>query len=171
MAKLMPQHIERHLAGLRAMTSHAERLYRQGILSADELEHARTYALEQRFGPLSDAEAYIAARESGDFEKYEAIMNDPRSGTEAQREMAARKVAAHKVAETHLQTNYQTAAEQEAWAKRHHEEVSKFIDLSELGDDPDSALIEAQVRLNLGEEVSKPKEVPSWSLPAQRISE
>jgi hypothetical protein len=52
MTKLMPQHIERHLSGLRAMTAHAERLYRQGVLTADELEHARTYALEQRMGAV-----------------------------------------------------------------------------------------------------------------------
>jgi hypothetical protein len=167
----MPQHIERHLAGLRAMTSHAERLYRQGILSSDELEHARTYALEQRFGPLSDAETYIAARESGDFDKFEQIMNDPRSGTAAQREMAARKVAAHKVASTHLETNYQTAADQEAWAKKAHDQVKTYIDTSELGDDPDAALVEANIRLNLGEKVEKPKEVPSWSLPVQRLSD
>ncbi len=43
-----------------------------------------------------DTETYAEARQSGDFEKYEAIMNDSRSGTAAQREMAARKVAAHK---------------------------------------------------------------------------
>jgi hypothetical protein len=65
MARVIPKEIERQLAGLRGMTSHAERLYRQGIISADELEHARTYAVEQRFGPLMDTETYIAARQSG----------------------------------------------------------------------------------------------------------
>jgi hypothetical protein len=171
MARVIPKEIERQLDGLRAATAHAERLYRQGIISSDELEHARTYAVEQRFGPLMDTETYIAARQNGDFERYEALMNDSRSGTAAQREMAMRKVAAHKIAESHLQTNYQTAEDQEKFAKIFHKEMAKFIDTSELGDDPDSALIEAQVRLNLGEEVTKPKEEPSWAKPLQRLSD
>jgi hypothetical protein len=70
MARVIPKEVQRQLDGIASMVAHAERLYRQGILSSDELEHARTYAVEQRFGPLMDAETYIAARQSGDFEKY-----------------------------------------------------------------------------------------------------
>jgi hypothetical protein len=69
MARLIPKEVQRQLDGIRNMVAHAEHLARQGIISHDELEHARTFALEQRFGPLMDTETYIAARQNGDFEK------------------------------------------------------------------------------------------------------
>ena len=171
MAKLMPQHIERHLAGLRAMTSHAERLYRQGILTADELEHARTYALEQRMGPLSDTETYIKARELGDFDKFEQIMNDPRSGTAAQREMVARKVAAHKIGQDAVNYQPQSQEEQNAVMKAAREQMAKFVDMSDEDFDNDLAVYEKSAKITLRDEVRKPVEEPSWAKPVQRLSD
>jgi hypothetical protein len=171
MVKVMPREIEQQLVGLSRAVTHAEKLFQRGVITHDELEHVRTFALEQRFGPLMDAETYVAARKSGDFEAYEALMNDPRSGTAAQRESAARKVAAHFVATNHLETPYQTYEDQEAGAKRAHKQVSEFIDTTGFGDDPDAALMEAHVRLNLGDKVSKPVEEPSWSKPLQKLTD
>ena len=165
----MPQRIEQHLAGLRSMVAHAERLYHQGILSSDELEHAPTYALEQRFGPLSDAETYIAARQSGDFEKYEAIMNDFRSGTAAQREMAARKVAAHRIAEDALSIDFQNEADQKRVMAETRKKMSEFVDMSGADPDDDFAIFETKTKLDLGDRVEKPVEEPSWSKPLQKI--
>jgi hypothetical protein len=36
MVHVIPKEIERQLAGVRGMVSHAERLYRQGIIGADD---------------------------------------------------------------------------------------------------------------------------------------
>jgi len=112
------------------------------------------FALEQRMGPLVSTEEYIQARQSGDFEKYEALMNESRTPSKEARENATRKVAAHYIASAHLETPYASYEDQEKWAKKNHEEVSKFIDTTGFGDDADAALVEANIRLNLGEKVS-----------------
>jgi hypothetical protein len=169
MARVIPKEVQRQLDGITSMVAHAERLYRQGILSSDELEHARTYAVEQRFGPLMDAETYIAARQSGDFEKYEAIMNDSRSGTAAQREMAARKVGAHKIAEDALSINFQNEADQKRVMAETRKKMSEFVDMSGADPDDDFAVFEAKALIDLGDKVEKPKEEPSWSKPVQKI--
>jgi hypothetical protein len=147
MARIIPKEVQRQLDGIASMVAHAERLYRQGILSSDELEHARTYAVEQRFGPLMDAETYIAARQSGDFEKYEAIMNDERSGTAAQREMAARKVAAHRIAEDALSINFQNEADQKRVMAETRKKMSEFVDMSDADPDDDFAIFETKTKL------------------------
>ena len=171
MAKVRPLEIEKQLDGLRKAVAHSERLYRQGIFSLEELEGARTYALRERMGPLMSTEEYIAARQNGDFEKYEALMNDGRTPSASAGEQAMRKAAAHFVADTHLNTQYATAADQEKYAKIFHDQVKTFIDTSGFGEDADSALVEANIRMNLGEKVEKPVEVPSWSLPVQKLSD
>ena len=38
MARVIPKEVQRQLDGIASMVAHAERLYRQGILSSDELE-------------------------------------------------------------------------------------------------------------------------------------
>ena len=116
-----------------------------------------------------DAETYIAARQSGDFEKYEAIMNDERSGTAAQREMAARKVAAHRIAEDALSINFQNEADQKRVMAETREKMATFVDMSGADPDDDFAIFETKTRLDLGDAVEKPVETPSWAKPVQRI--
>jgi hypothetical protein len=157
MVKVRPAEIETQLEGIRKAVAHSERLYHQGIFTLAELEGARTWALRQRLGPLMTTEEHVAARESGDFERYESLMNDSRTPSAAAGEQAMRKAAAHYLADTHLNTQYASAEDQEKYAKKFHEEVKRFIDTSEFGDDADAALVEANVRMNLGETVEKPK--------------
>jgi hypothetical protein len=169
MAKLIPADVQRQLDGIASMVRHADRLYQMGIISADERQHAHTYALEQRFGPLMDVETYKIARESGDFDKFEQLMNDPRSGTSAQRELAARKVAAHKIAEDALSINFQSEADQKRVMAEVRAQMATFVDMSGADPDDDFAVFETKTRLDLGDEVSKPVETPSWAKPVQRI--
>jgi hypothetical protein len=147
MAKLIPADVQRQLTGITSMVAHAERLFQMGVISHAELEHARTYALEQRFGPLMDTETYAAARQAGDFAKYEAIMNDSRSGTAAQREMAARKIAAHKVAEDALSINFQNEADQKRVMAETRKKMSEFVDMSGADPDDDFAIFETKTKL------------------------
>ena len=145
MVKVMPREIEQQLAGLSRAVVHAEKLFQRGVITHDELEHVRTFALEQRFGPLMDTETYVKARENGDFEAYEALMSDGRSGTAAQREMAARKVAAAYVAEQALNEQLpraQTQEEHNAILRDAREHMSKFIDMSGEDADNDVAVYE-----------------------------
>jgi hypothetical protein len=160
MVKVMPREIEQQLAGLSRAVTHAEKLFQRGVITHDELEHVRTFALEQRFGPLMDAETYIAARQNGDFEAYEALMNDPRSGTAAQRELAARRVAAHKIAEQALEHQPKDQAEQNWVMAQARKKMAEFVDMSGEDADNDFAIFEAKAKLDLGDRVEKPKEEP-----------
>src|SRR4051812_22902332 len=118
-----------------------------------------------------DIETYAQARESGDFEKYEAILNDPRSGTAAQREIVARKVAAAYVAEQALEYQPKSQEEQNWVMKNAREKMSEYVDMSDEDADNDLAVYEKHAKLTLGDEVRKPVEEPSWAKPVQRISE
>jgi len=122
-------------------------------------------------GPLSDTETYIKARESGDFDKFEQIMNDPRSGTAAQREMVARKVAAHKIGQDAVNHQPKDEAEQKAVMKAAREKMSTFVDMSDEDADNDLAVYEKAAKITLRDEVKKPVEVPSWSLPVQKLED
>jgi hypothetical protein len=168
MAHVMPERVERQLQGIRNMVIHAEHLARQGIISHAELEHARTYALEQRFGPLMDVETYKAARESGDFEKYEALMNDERSGTPEQRELAARKIAAHKITDTALENL--TGADP-AELRVYRTEMEKMVGKSDQADDFEALIDYAgKVELSYGKDLGKPAQpVPDWLVGKDKI--
>jgi hypothetical protein len=170
MAKLIDAAEQNQRDGIAKAVAHVVRMHRQGLASSEDVERARMFALNHHFKTM-DVETYKIARESGDFDKYEQLMNDPRSGTQAEQEAVMRRAAAHYIADTHLNTQYATAEDQEKYAKIFHEKVSEFIDTNGFGDDADSALVEANIRMNLGEKVDKPKEVPSWSKPVERLSD
>jgi hypothetical protein len=171
MVKVMPREIEQQLTGLSRAVVHAEKLFQRGVITHDELEHVRTFALEQRFGPLMDTKTYVKARENGDFEAYEALLSDPRSGTAAQREMAMRKAAASYVAEQALEYQPKSQEEQNAVMAQARKRMSEFVDMSDEDADNDFAVYQKHAKLTLGDEVRKPVEVPSWAKPVQRISD
>ena len=155
---MRPAEIETQLEGIRKAVAHSERLYHQGIFTLAELEGARTWALRQRFGPLMTTEEHVASgRVRAISNATESLMNNSRTPSAAAGEQAMRKAAAHYLADTHLNTQYASAEDQEKYAKKFHEEVKRFIDTSEFGDDADAALVEANVRMNLGETVEKPR--------------
>jgi hypothetical protein len=170
-AKLIDAAEQRQRDGLTKALAHVTRMYNQGLETFENLEKARMFALDHYFQTM-DVETYKTARANGDFDKYEQLMNDPRSGTRAEQEAVMRRAAAHYLADTHLNTQYATAADQEKYAKKYRDEVAKFIDTDGFGDDADAALIEANIRMNLGEKVEKPKEpTPAWALPPQELSD
>jgi hypothetical protein len=165
MARLIPKEVQRQLDGIRNMVAHAEHLARQGIISHDELEHARTFALEQRFGPLMDTETYIAARQNGDFEKFQQLINDERSGTPEQRELTARKIAAHKITDAALQN-----LTDDEGIKAYRAEMEKLVGKSDQADDFDALFDYAgKVELSYGKDLGKPVEEPAWSKPIEKI--
>jgi hypothetical protein len=171
MVKVRPAEIEAHLDGLRKAVAHSERLYRQGIFTLDELEGARTFALRERFGPLMSTEEHIAARESGDFERYEALLNDSRTPSAAAGEQAMRKAAAHYIAEQAFAHQPKSEAEQKAIMAASRQKMGEYIDMSGADADDDFAVFETKAKLDLGDKVTKPVEEPSWSKPVQHISD
>src|SRR5258708_10465352 len=158
MAKLIDAAEQNQRDGIAKAVAHVHRMYKQGLESFENLEKARMFALNHHFKTM-DVETYKIARANGDFDKYEQLMNDPRSGTQAEQEAVMRRAAAHYIADTHLNTQYATAADQEKYAKIFHDQVKTFIDTSGFGEDADSALVEANIRMNLGEKVEKPVEM------------
>jgi hypothetical protein len=118
-----------------------------------------------------DVESYAKARENGDFAAYEAILNDSRSGTAEQRELAARKVAAAYIAEQALQHQPKSQEEQNAIMKGAREKMSEYVNMDDEDADNDIAVYEKHAKITLGDEIRKPVEVPSWSKPVQRISD
>ena len=171
MVKVMPREIEQQLTGLSRAVVHAEKLFQRGVITHDELENVRTFALEQRFGPLMDTETYVKARENGDFEAYEALLSDPRSGTAARREMAMRKAAASYVAEQALEYQPKSQEEQNWVMKNAREKMATLVDMSDEDADNDFAVYQKHAKLTLGDEVRKPVEEPSWAKPLQRLSD
>jgi hypothetical protein len=98
-------------------------------------------------------------------------MNDSRSGTAAQREMVARKVAAAYIAEQALTHQPKDQAEQNWVMKNAREKMSEYVDMSDEDADNDLAVYEKHAKITLGDEVRKPVEEPSWAKPVQRISD
>jgi hypothetical protein len=168
MARLIDAAEQRQRDGIAKALTHVHRMYTQGLESFENLEKARMFALTHHFKTM-DVETYKTARENGDWDKFEQLQNDPRSGTQAEQEAVMRRAAAHYLTDVHLSTQYQDVQDLEKQAKVYHKEISKFIDTSEFDADSDIAIAEANAKLSLGDKVSKPVEVPSWSLPVQTI--
>ena len=163
MAKLINGAGQRQRDGVAKALAHVARMYQQGPASHDELERAEDVRAarcvhEQGRGGLK------TARENGDWDKYEQLMNDPRSGTQAEQEAVMRKAAAHFLAETALTYQPTDQADHDRVIEEKPRRSYGPIHRHELGADSDrrSPWSEAnQVRLNLGEKVEKPKEEPA----------
>jgi hypothetical protein len=170
MPKLIPEPVQRQLDGLSNMTAHARRLYQQGVLDAGELRKIEVFEAEQR-GHIADTETYASMRQDGTWDKLEQVLNDPRSGTAAEREMLARKVAAHKIGQDAVNHQPKDEAEQKAVMETARKRMSEFVDMSDEDADNDLAVYEKAAKITLGDKVSKPVEEPSWSKPVQKISD
>ena len=170
MAKLINGAGQRQRDGVAKALAHVARMYQQGLASHDELERARMYALRDAFTNM-DVETYKTARENGDWDKYEQLMNDPRSGTQAEQEAVMRKAAAHFLAETALTYQPTDQADHDRVMRETRDHMGQFIDMSGADSDPDLAVWETKTKLDLGEKVSAPVEEPSWSKPLQRLSD
>ena len=171
MPRLIPEPVQAQLTGLQNMTAHARRLFQQGIYDRDDVYKAEAYEAEQR-GHIADAETFAAMRKDGTWDKLEQVLRDPRSGTPAERELIARKTAAHYVAEQALGYQPRSQAEHNEVMAQTRKRMAEFVDLSGADVDDDFAIFETKAKLDLGDEVKAPKpEDPSWAKPVQRISD
>jgi len=111
-------------------------------------------------------------RADGTWDRLEQILNDPRSGTAAEREMIARRVAAHKVGQDAVNYQPQTEAEQKAVMAAAREKMATFVNMDDEDADNDLAVYEKAAKITLGDKVEKPKpETPAWAKEPQRLSD
>jgi hypothetical protein len=129
MPKLIPEPVQQQLTGLQNMTAHARRLYQMGVYDRADLYKIEAFEAEQR-GHIADVETYAQMRQDGTWDKLEQVLNDPRSGTAAERELLARRTAAHYIAENALAHQPKTQAEQDAVMAQSRKKMAEFIDLS-----------------------------------------
>jgi hypothetical protein len=110
-------------------------------------------------------------RADGTWDRLEQILNDPRSGSAAEREMLARRVAAHKIGQDAVNYQPQTEAEAKAAMAAAREKMATFVNMDDEDADNDLAVYEKAAKITLGDKVEKPVEVPSWSKPVQVITD
>jgi hypothetical protein len=149
MPKLIPEPVLRQLTGLQNMTAHARRLFQQGVLDAGELRKIEVFEAEQR-GHIADTETYAAMRADGTWDRLEQILNDPRSGSAAEREMLARRVAAHKIGQDAVNYQPQTEAEAKAVMAAAREKMATFVNMDDEDADNDLAVYEKAAKITLG---------------------
>jgi hypothetical protein len=168
MPRLIPEPVQRQLTGLTNMTAHARRLYQQGLYDRDDLYKVEAFEAEQR-GHIADTETYARMRQDGTWDRLEQVLNDPRSGSAAERELLARKTAAHYIGEQALLFQPQSEAEQKAMMSQSRKQMATFVDMSGADADDQFAVYEQHAKLSLGDKVEKPKEEPSWAKPIEKI--
>jgi hypothetical protein len=168
MPRLIPEPVQRQLDGLQNMTAHARHLFQMGVYDRDDLYKIEAFEAEQR-AHIADTETYAAMRKDGTWDKLEQVLNDPRSGTAAERELLARKTAAHKIGQDAVNYQPQTEAEQKAVMAEARKQMATFVDMSDEDADNDLAVYEKAAKITLRDKVEKPVEVPSWSSRAQPL--
>src|SRR6185369_3912971 len=130
MPRLIPEPVQRQLDGLQNMTAHARHLFQMGVYDRDDLYKIEAFEAEQR-AKIADTETYVQMRQDGTWDKLEQVLNDPRSGTAAERELLARQTAAHKIGQDAVNYQPQTQAEQNAVMKAAREKMATFVDMTD----------------------------------------